>query len=87
MAPGSVRFAGWMEGYGNVVWVDHAGGVLSVYAHLSTIDVSAGAPLGRGEVLGLSGSTGNVTGPHLHFEVWKQGRPVDPVQFLGKRPR
>lgn len=86
MAPGRVRYAGWMDGYGNVVWVDHAGGVISVYAHLSDIDVSQGTAIGGGDLVGLSGSTGTVTGPHLHFEVWKSGRQVDPVSYIGGRP-
>jgi len=75
-----------MEGYGNVVWLDHPGGTLSAYAHLSEILVSPGAEVGRDEVLGLSGSTGTASGPHLHFEVWKGGRPVDPIAYLGARP-
>jgi murein DD-endopeptidase MepM/ murein hydrolase activator NlpD len=86
MAPGRVRFAGWMEGYGNVVWIDHPRGVISVYAHLSEIRVTPGAPVERGETLGLTGSTGSVSGPHLHFEVWAGGRPVDPIAYLGARP-
>ncbi|MEX1256243.1 MAG: M23 family metallopeptidase [Gemmatimonadota bacterium] len=86
MASGRVRFAGWMEGYGNVVWLDHPGGVLSAYAHLSEIHVTQGAPVEEGALLGLSGSTGTVSGPHLHFEVWKGGRPVDPIAYLGARP-
>ncbi|MEX0856265.1 MAG: M23 family metallopeptidase [Gemmatimonadota bacterium] len=86
MTAGSVRYAGWMNGYGNVVWLDHRGGVLSVYAHLSEILVATGAAVAAGELVGRSGSTGNVTGPHLHFEVWKGGRPVDPIAYLGQRP-
>jgi murein DD-endopeptidase MepM/ murein hydrolase activator NlpD len=86
MAAGRVRYAGWMSGYGNVVWVDHPRDVISVYAHLSQIHVATGAAIARGELVGLSGSTGDVTGPHLHFEVWKSGRPVDPIPFLGRRP-
>jgi len=87
MAPGSVRFAGTQSGYGRVVWVDHGGGVLTVYAHLSEVRVRAGDRLGGRAVVGLSGSTGNVTAPHLHFEVWRWGREVDPVPLLGGRPR
>jgi len=83
MAGGHVRFAGTMSGFGNVVWLDHGRAVLSVYAHLSRIDVRAGAAVDRGDVLGASGSTGQVTAPHLHFEVWRFGRPVDPVPMLG----
>ncbi len=86
IAPGRIRYAGWMGGYGNVVWVDHRRDVISVYAHLSEIYVTQGQTLAGREVVGLSGSTGNVTGPHLHLEIWKNGRPVDPVNFLGRRP-
>ena len=83
---GQVRFAGTMQGYGNVVWVDHGPDVLSLYAHLSEISVRPGERITKATVIGLSGATGNATGPHLHFEVWRWGREVDPVQFLG-RPR
>jgi murein DD-endopeptidase MepM/ murein hydrolase activator NlpD len=84
--PGTVRFAGAMAGYGNVIWIDHSRGVMSVYAHLDRIQVQTGARIDQRQVIGLSGATGDVTGPHLHFEVWKGGRPVDPVGFLGNRP-
>jgi murein DD-endopeptidase MepM/ murein hydrolase activator NlpD len=86
MAQGSVRFAGTMSGFGNVVWLDHGGSILTVYAHLSTIRVRAGQRVRRGEVLGLSGMTGDATAPHLHFEVWRGGHEVDPVPLLGGRP-
>ena len=86
MADAHVRYAGSMSGYGNVVWLDHGGAVLSVYAHLSEIHVTVGTVVRRGSVLGLSGASGDVTGPHLHFEVWRWGRPVDPVPLLGRKP-
>ena len=86
MADARVRFAGVMSGFGNVIWLDHGGSVLSVYAHLSEIHVAAGTLVQGGHVIGRSGATGNVTGPHLHFEVWRWGRPVDPVPLLGGRP-
>jgi len=86
MAAGRIRFSGWMNGYGNVVWLDHPGGVISLYAHLSRIDVVTGGSVERDALIGLSGSTGSVTGPHLHFEVWKEGRQVDPVPYLGGPP-
>jgi murein DD-endopeptidase MepM/ murein hydrolase activator NlpD len=86
MANGRVRYAGWMDGFGNVVWLDHRGDVISVYAHLSEILVTPGATISGGQLIGMSGATGNVTGPHLHFEVWVKGRPVDPIAFLGGRP-
>jgi len=86
MAAGNVRFAGAMRGFGNVVWIDHGGAVLTVYAHLSAITVTAGQDVEGGDLVGLSGATGDVTAPHLHFEVWQGGRPVDPVPLLGGRP-
>jgi len=86
MADGSVRFAGTMSGFGNVVWLDHGGGLLSVYAHLSTLQVSQEQRVRGGQVIGLSGATGNATSPHLHFEVWRWGHEVDPIPLMGGRP-
>ena len=87
MAEARVRFAGVMSGFGNVVWLDHGGGILSVYAHLSTIQAREGEHVRDGQVIGLSGASGNATTPHLHFEVWRWGREVDPVPLLGGLPR
>jgi murein DD-endopeptidase MepM/ murein hydrolase activator NlpD len=87
MARGRVRFAGTMRGYGLVVWLDHPGEVITVYGHLSVIRVRAGEQVRGGQVIGLSGQTGDATGPHLHLEVWRHGREVDPVPFLGGFPR
>jgi murein DD-endopeptidase MepM/ murein hydrolase activator NlpD len=86
MSGGRIRFAGVQGDYGNVVWIDHGGGVLTVYAHLSTIDVRTGESVDAGQQIGRSGSSGNASGPHLHFEVWRWGRQVDPVPLLGRRP-
>jgi len=86
MAPGRVRFAGTMSGYGNVVWMDHGGEVLTVYAHLSQLLVRTGDVVGSRAVIGLSGATGDATGPHLHFELWRWGWERDPVPLLGGRP-
>ena len=87
MSPGRVRFAGTMSGFGNVVWLDHGGSVLTVYAHLSEIRVRAGDGVAGRQVVGLSGMTGSATGPHLHFEVWRWGREQDPVPLLGRFPQ
>jgi murein DD-endopeptidase MepM/ murein hydrolase activator NlpD len=87
MAPGTVRYAGTMAGYGQVVWLDHGGAVLSVYAHLSRLDVRTGEAVAGQQVVGLSGATGDATGAHLHFEVWRWGRQADPVPLLGGPPR
>jgi murein DD-endopeptidase MepM/ murein hydrolase activator NlpD len=86
MAPGRVLFAGTMEGYGNVVWIEHGGEVLTVYAHLSELWVRTGDGVEGRTVLGLSGATGEATGPHLHFELWRWGRERDPVPLLGGPP-
>lgn len=86
MARGTVRFAGTMRGFGNVVWVDHGGSILSVYAHLSAVRVRQGQRVGRGDLVGLSGQSGDATAPHLHFEVWRGGIEVDPVPLFGGRP-
>ncbi len=71
-------------GYGYHVVVDHGNGVEAIYAHLSKIDVTKGQYIAKGEILGLGGSTGRSTGPHLHFEVRRNNQPVDPLQLLGK---
>ncbi len=86
MAPGRVAFAGVMRGYGNVVMVDH-GSVRSVYAHLSEIRVRRGDELPGRVVVGLAGSTGRSSGPHLHFEILRGGSAEDPVPLLGGLPR
>jgi murein DD-endopeptidase MepM/ murein hydrolase activator NlpD len=85
--PGRVRFAGEMRGYGRVIWLEHRRGTLTVYAHLSEVSVRTGDAVQGRQEIGRSGASGTATGPHLHFEVWKGGRPVDPVQALGRRPR
>lgn len=81
-ASGVVAFTGWDGGYGNLVKLRHANGVETYYGHLSRILVHPGERIARGAVLGLTGSTGNSTGPHLHFEVRVSGQPVDPMPFL-----
>lgn len=83
---GRVRFAGTMSGYGRVIWVDHGEDALSVYAHLSEISVKAGQAVTKATVIGRSGRSGHATGPHLHLEVWRWGREVDPVRMLGGPP-
>lgn len=86
MARGRVRFVGTQSGYGQVIWLDHPGELLTVYAHLSAIHVRAGEEIRNGQVIGLSGHSGNAAGPHLHFEIWRHGREVDPVPLLGGFP-
>ena len=84
---GRVRFAGEMSGYGLVVWIDHGPEMLSVYAHLSETAVQPGQDVTKATVIGLTGQSGHVTGPHLHLEVWRWGREVDPVLLLGGPPK
>ena len=87
MSNGEVVFAGTMTDFGLVVWVDHGDAILSIYAHLSEILVVEGQAVTRDDPIGLSGQTGNATGPHLHFEIRGRGHQVDPVALLGGPPR
>jgi murein DD-endopeptidase MepM/ murein hydrolase activator NlpD len=80
---GVVIYSGWYGGYGKVVILDHAKGFSTLYAHLSSTKVGVGARVKQGEVVGFEGSTGYATGPHLHFEVREQGKPKNPVIYLG----
>lgn len=81
-APGVVTHAGWMGGYGNMVVVQHAGNLATGYAHQSQINVRAGQLVQQGQVLGLVGCTGHCYGDHLHFEVYIDGAPQDPMRYL-----
>ncbi|CAM3258960.1 M23 family metallopeptidase [Stackebrandtia soli] len=81
-AAGVVVQAGPNGGYGNSVIIDHGKGVLTVYGHHSKLKVSVGDKVKPGDVVGLAGSTGDVTGPHLHFEVNDNGTMVDPHEWL-----
>ena len=86
MSSGKVSFAGTMTDFGLVVLVDHRDGISTLYAHLSQILVVEGQAVTRDERLGLSGASGNATGPHLHFEVRGRGHQLDPVAMLGGPP-
>ena len=80
---GLVVFAGWTGvGYGNTVLIDHGNGFRTLYAHLSQVSTYCGAQVEKGKIIGLSGSTGNSTGPHLHFEVRVPGGYINPVRVL-----
>ncbi|WP_425229437.1 M23 family metallopeptidase [Sphingomonas sp.] len=81
-ADGVVAVAGRAGGYGNLVEIEHAGGVETRYAHLLAIDVVPGMTVRQGDIVGLMGSTGRSTGSHLHFEVRIDGRAADPVAQL-----
>jgi len=79
-----IVYAGWSDyGYGNMVFIDHGNGWQTLYAHLSVLNVSCGQGVGQGATIGAMGSTGNSSGPHLHFEMRsdKYGR-VNPLDFL-----
>lgn len=76
---GRVTSARWAQGYGLLVTLDHGNGLETRYAHLSSIAVAPGQIVRRGQVLGLVGSTGHSTGPHLHYEMRENGRPINPL--------
>ncbi len=78
---GKVKFAGWRGGYGNLVIIDHGGGLESWYAHLSSVLVSVGQEVSRGACVGKVGSTGRSTGAHLHFEIHLDGESTNPVNY------
>ncbi len=79
-AAGTIIYSGWMGGYGNLVVIDHGGGLATAYAHLSAI--SAGGSVSQGQTIGAVGCTGSCTGNHLHFEVRVNGQAVDPFGYL-----
>jgi murein DD-endopeptidase MepM/ murein hydrolase activator NlpD len=81
-ASGTVISAGWLGGYGNLIVIDHGGGLATAYAHMSGYAASSGQPVAQGQTVGFVGSTGNSTGPHLHFEVRVNGFAVDPLGYL-----
>jgi murein DD-endopeptidase MepM/ murein hydrolase activator NlpD len=81
-AAGTVSHAGWLGGYGNLVVVEHGGGIATAYAHQQQIYVGVGTSVAQGQQLGEVGSTGNSSGPHLHFEVRVNGSAVDPLGYL-----
>lgn len=81
-ADGVVISAGWHHGYGNAIYIDHGNGVNTRYGHLSRIDVAEGQTIKRGDLIGLSGSTGRSTGPHLHYEVRINGEATNPLPYL-----
>ena len=81
---GTVTFAGRSGAYGNVVKIRHSNGIVTLYAHMEDIDVSVGQRVSRGQQIGTVGNTGRSTGPHLHFEVIRNGVRVDPAPYFNK---
>lgn len=77
-----VAFVGWRGGYGKVVLVDHGFGYSTLYAHCNQFCVKKGQRIRKRQRIALSGNTGRSTGPHLHFEVLKDGKPIDPLLML-----
>jgi murein DD-endopeptidase MepM/ murein hydrolase activator NlpD len=84
-ADGTVRFSGWSHGYGNMVVIDHGYGLSTLYGHTSKALVKTGDRVSKGQVIAYMGTTGRSTGAHLHYEVWRQGKPVNPMSFLKVR--
>lgn len=80
-ANGTVVFAGYKGAYGRAIMIDHGNGMQTLYAHLSSISVTAGEKVCRGQGIGLVGMTGKTTGPHVHYEVRIKGEPVDPMPY------
>jgi len=85
-AEGSVLFAGPQQGYGLLVIIEHAHGLVTVYAHNRDLRVRTGQTVRESQVIATVGESGKTSGPHLHFEVRQDGAPVDPLDFLGPPP-
>ena len=79
---GVVVFAGWSNGYGNKIIIDHHNGFQTLYGHMSSLNVKAGQTVSKGTAIGIMGATGDATGVHLHFEVYKNGSLVNPLSYL-----
>lgn len=87
VAAGVVVFAGERSGYGKMVEINHGGGFVTRYGHHEKLLVKVGDIVKKGQVIGLMGSTGRSTGPHVHFEVYKNGRVVDPSAYIHRASR
>lgn len=82
---GKVVFSGWMNGYGKMIKIKHSNNIETIYGHCSSLRVTTGATIKKGQLIGNVGSTGNSTGPHLHFEVIVNGKPVNPYPYIYKK--
>jgi murein DD-endopeptidase MepM/ murein hydrolase activator NlpD len=87
VASGVVTFAGERSGYGSIVEVNHGNGYESLYAHNQEILVNSGDIIKKGQVVALSGNSGRSTGPHVHFEIHKNGRVIDPASYINRTNR
>ncbi len=85
-ADGTVRYAGWRGGFGMVVLIDHGFGYSTLYGHTSKVVVKPGDEVNRGQLIAYMGTTGRSTGHHLHYEVWRHGKPVNPLKYLKGKP-
>lgn len=84
-ADGIVSYSGWSGGSGNLVAIEHGFGFSTYYAHNKMLAVKIGQQVKRGDVIGYIGSTGNSTGPHVHYEIWREGKPLNPYAYLEGR--
>ena len=84
-ADGIVSYAGWSGGSGNLVALEHGAGFSTFYAHNKSVAVTVGQRVKRGDIISFVGSTGNSTGPHLHYEIWRDGKALDPSIFIEGR--
>jgi murein DD-endopeptidase MepM/ murein hydrolase activator NlpD len=81
-ADGIVSFAGWSGGNGNLIVLEHGFKYSTFYGHNKSVAVKVGQRVKRGDIISYIGSTGNSTGPHVHYEVWQEGRPINPIKYL-----
>jgi len=81
-ADGIVSFSGWITGSGHTIVLEHGHGYTTVYAHNSKNHVNVGKRVKRGDMIAISGSSGDATGPHLHYEVWKNSTQIDPLPYI-----
>ena len=81
-ADGKVIFSGWMNGYGRVIKIRHKDSYVTLYAHQSRLKVKVGQSVKKGQIIGYTGNSGRSTGPHLHFGLYKNGRPINPMRLV-----
>jgi murein DD-endopeptidase MepM/ murein hydrolase activator NlpD len=84
-ADGTVTTSDWLGGYGQAVEIDHGAGLSTLYAHCSQLKVKKGEKVRRGQIIALVGMTGLASGPHCHYEVHKEGQPINPEDYLKVR--